>query len=382
VAAQIALSLLLLVGAGLFVRTLSNLRSAPFGFDAGRLLVVTINPAFSGYTRERAGLFFEQMTERVASLPGVESAALAVMPLLGGSEWGGALTLDNGRRHEPGPMRDAVGPGYFRTVGIPLAEGREFTDADRPGAPPVAVVNESFVRAYLDGGPALGRRIAMGVPAGFPGFTIIGVARDGKHARVRQESGPFWYMPRLQLSPGWNLTAQTLHVRTTGDPTSMVGSVRQTIAAIDSSVTVLGAYTMTDQIEDHLEVERLLATLGLVFGIVAALLASLGLYGVVAYAVTARTREIGVRMALGAESAQILGLFLRQTGRIVACGLVAGLILVAFTVGYLRSVLYGVEPLDWFSVGSAAVVVVVVTGVAAFVPAHRATRINPVAALQ
>jgi predicted lysophospholipase L1 biosynthesis ABC-type transport system permease subunit len=246
----------------------------------------------------------------------------------------------------------------------------------------VAVVNESFVRAYLDGGPALGRRIAMGVPARFPGFTIIGVARDGKHARVRQESGPFWYMPRLQLSPGWNLTAQTLHVRTTGDPTSMVGSVRQTIAAIDSSVTVLGAYTMTDQIEDHLEVERLLATLGLVFGIVAALLASLGLYGVVAYAVTARTREIGVRMALGAESAQILGLFLRQTGRIVACGLVAGLILVAFTVGYLRSVLYGVEPLDWFSVGSAAVVVVVVTGVAAFVPAHRATRINPVAALQ
>ena len=382
VAAQIALSLLLLVAAGLFVRTLQNLRHAPFGFETERLLVVTMNPAYSGYTRERAGVFFEVVTERVRALPGVDAAALAVMPLLGNSDWGGALRIDTGRLFDPGPRRNAVAPAYFQTVGIPLREGREFTDADRAGAPPVAIVNESFVRAYLDGGPALGRRIAVGAPAGFPGFTVVGVTPDTRVSRVREDTTPIWYMPRLQLAPGWNLTPQTLHVRTVGDPASRLAVVRQAIADIDSSVTIMRASTMTDQIEDHLEIERLLATLGIVFGLAAALLASLGLYGVVAYATSARTREIGIRMALGAEASGILRLFLRQTAKVVAGGVAIGIVLVMLTVRYLRSVLYGVDPLDWSTVALASVMVIIVTGVAAFLPARRATRISPVSALQ
>jgi len=390
VAAQIALSFTLLVGAGLFARTLANLRDLDFGFDTGHLLLLRLDPTLSGYDQAQLVAFYDEVTERVATLPGVRSASLAVTPLLARSSWGSGLTLDTGVHDDrPGPERNAVGPGYFSTVGTPIVAGREFRTADIASGSRVAVVNESFARRYF-GGQALGRRIGPGGPQGSADFTIVGVARDGKYAEVRENAAPFWYVPYQQLEQlGQSDTAVrirrgiwTLHVRTIGNPEAVAADVRRAVGAIDKRVTVFGMRTMQQQISDQLVFERLLAELAAGFATIAVLLAALGLYGVTAYDTTARTREIGVRVAVGATPRAILAMILRQTTTLIVLGLTGGLMLAVAGVGYLRSLLFGLQPTDPVVMVSAALIVVTVTAVATWVPARRATRIDPLTALQ
>jgi predicted permease len=375
IAGQIALSLALLAGAGLFARTLFNLRHAPFGFDVSRLGVLTLNPALAGYGPERRPGFYAAVLERVSALPAVESAAFAVIPLLDGNEWGSGLTLDTGERDEQsGPLRNAVGPGFFRTVGIPLLEGREFGPADTASSQHVAVVNEAFVRRYLRGASAIGRRVGPAGPRGSAGFTVVGVTRDTKTTRVREMPHPFWYVPYAQVE---GLDELSLHVRADGPPDAVLRDVQQAIAAIDPRVAVSRARTMHALIEDQVEIERLLATLAGVFAVLALFLASLGLYSTVSYLTTARTREIGVRMALGASPSGILRLVIAANVPTLAAGSLAGLALTLIVSEQVRPLLFGLEPRDPSTIAAATVVVALMTTAAAALPARRAAAMNP-----
>ena len=383
VTAQVALSLGLLVGAGLFVRTLVNLRTMGFGFDTQNLAVFTLNPTQSGYSRERARAFYDEVAAQVSQLPGVRSASFAVMGLLAGGGWGSGLTLDTGEHDDtPGPDRNAVGPGYFNTVGIPLREGRDFEATDNATGMPVAIVNETFARTYFKDGPALGRRIGPGGPNGAASYTVVGVARDSKRVGVREDASPSWYAPYAQLPLDSGPIQDTLHVRTVGPPEGIIAEVRQAIGRIDRNVTLYREQTMLQQIEQHVRVERLLAVLGTFFGGVAALLAALGLYGVMTYVTSARTRELGVRIALGASRWSILRLILGQTVSLIVGGVVIGLAVTYAMIGYVRSLLYGVEPTDVTTLAGSVVLIVMITTFAALIPARRATRVDPVAALQ
>jgi predicted permease len=380
VAGQVALSLALLAGAGLFARTLFNLRHADFGFDTSRLGVLTLNPALAGYGPERRPGFYAAVLERVAALPAVESAAFAVIPLLDGNEWNSGLTLDTGERDEQsGPLRNAVGPGFFRTVGITLLEGREFEPADTASSQPVAIVNDAFARRYLRGASALGRRIG---PAGAPGsaeFTVVGVTRDTKTTRVRDTPHPFWYVPYAQVE---GLDELCLHVRASGSPGAALRDVQQAISAIDPRVAVTRARTTQALIEDQVEIERLLATLAGVFAVLSLLLASLGLYGTVSYLTTARTREIGVRMALGASPSAILRLVLVSNVPTLAAGSLAGLALTLLVSEQVRPLLFGLEPRDPSTIAAATFVVALMTTAAALLPARRASAMNPASILK
>jgi predicted permease len=379
VSAQMALSLALLVGAGLFVRTLANLQRLDVGFETRHLAVFTLNPQLSGYDNQRVRLFYDDLIDRVTAMPGVRGATLSMMPLLDVSRWGSGLTLDTGEHDDrPGPLRDAVGPGYFRTIGIPLREGREFTPADRSGAPPVAIVNESFVRRYFPDGRAIGRRIGPGGSRGPASVTIVGVAADSRVLHVREAPAPFWYVPYMQLG---SVGQMTLHVRTEADPAATLDTLSQSIRSIDTGVTVFRAQTMTRQIDSQVVAERLLATLSTTFGAIAALLASIGLYGVLSFMTWARTREIGLRMALGATRRSILGLIVRQTGVLMLAGLGVGLMLAWTLARQVRSLLFGIDALDAATVLLACGLLLAVTAVATLLPARRATRIDPMTAL-
>jgi len=389
VGAQIAVSFALLTGAGLFARTLVNLRGLDFGFETEHLLSARLDPTLSGLDKPHLTTFLADVNERVAAIPGVRSASFAAIPLLARSGWGSGITLDTGVHDDrPGPDRNAVGPRYFTTVGMTVLEGREFTDTDVATSPKVAVVNQAFAHKYLDD-HAIGRRIGPGGPQGSAEFTIVGVVRNGKYADLREETAPFWYVPYQQLEPlGQSDTAVrisrgllSLHIRTAADPGTAAAAVRSTIASIDKRVTLFNMRTMREQISDQLTLERLLAVLGAAFALVAVVLAALGLYGVVAYDTTMRTRELGLRMALGETASGIIVMILRQTAWLVGPGLTAGVLLAIAGVGYVRSLLYGLQPTDPLVLVSAAAVVVTVTTVAALLPARRATHINPVDSL-
>ncbi|HEX7798636.1 MAG TPA: ABC transporter permease [Vicinamibacterales bacterium] len=389
VGAQIAVSFALLTGAGLFARTLVNLRGLDFGFETEHLLSARLDPTLSGLDKQHLTTFLADVNERVAAIPGVRSASFAAIPLLARSGWGSGITLDTGVHDDrPGPDRNAVGPRYFTTVGMTILEGREFTDTDVATSPRVAVVNQAFAQKYFDT-HAIGRRIGPGGPQGSADFTIVGIVRNGKYADLREEIAPFWYVPYQQLEPlGQSDTAVrisrgllSLHVRTAADPGAVAAAVRSTIASIDKRVTLFNMRTMREQISDQLTLERLLAVLGAAFAVVAVVLAALGLYGVVAYDTTMRTRELGLRMALGETASGIIVMILRQTAWLVTLGLSAGVVLAIAGVGYVRSLLYGLQPTDPLVIVSAAAVVVTVTTVAALVPARRATHINPIESL-
>ena len=379
VGAQMALSLAVLVGAGLFVRTLANLTHLDVGYDTRQLALFTLNPSLGGYGQDRVRLYYEELIARVSALPDARGAALAMMPLLDVSRWGSGLRLDTGEQdNRPGPLRDAVGPGYFQMLGMRIVEGREFSAADRPGTPPVAVVNEAFVRRYFPDGRALGRRIGPGGAPGPAAHTIVGVVRDSRVLHVREAPAPFWYMPYMQLG---TVSQLTLHVRTGADPEASMPDLLQAIRAVDSGVTVFRGRTMTRQISDQIVAERLLATLATGFGLIAAALAAIGLYGVLSFVTTARRREIALRMALGATPRSILGLVAGQTCVLVLSGLGAGSIMGVALARKVQTLLFGMEGVDAPTIAIAAGLLLGVTVLATVLPARRATRIDPMSAL-
>jgi predicted permease len=391
VVSQVALSLVLLIGAGLFIRTLHNLVTADAGFDTAHILSFTVDPGENGYNGVRTKQFMKSMAERLQASPGVIAAGVASHGLLEGGSWNSAITIE-GRPLDSGRPRltlnNMISPGYFNAMSMRLVSGRAFDDRDERITPAplgnsafrVAIANEAFVKQYLEGETAVGRRVGFGNDPSTPTpMEIVGVVSDAKYTSVRDEIQPQLFFPILESDEPRNLV---VYLRTSADPAAMVGTARGVVHDIDSGLPLHDVHTLEQKLDQSLANERLLASLSAIFGLLATLLAMVGLYGVVAYMVTKRTREIGIRMAIGALARDVLWLILRDVVWIVAAGVGLALPLAWASTRLVQGQLYGVTPIDPAAIAAALCVLLIVATIAGLIPASRAARMNPTTALR
>jgi predicted permease len=383
VTAQVAISLLLLVCAGLFARTLVNLSTIDVGLKIDHLLSFSLSPKLNKYTDESAAQLYEQLTERLSAIPGTRLVSAASTPAIAGDTTSQNITVEGyvpTTDDAADSNSDQVGPDYFRTMGTPLIAGREFTPADNLAAPKVAVVNEAFVRHFLANQNPIGWHFAQGAGAKTrPDIEIVGVVKDAKYAELREAPPRAFYIPYRQVKRQGDLY---FYLRTAIEPEQIASQIRREVAAIDSKLPVRNLKTMQAQIEENLIAERLLSFLTGSFAGLATLLAAIGLYGVLAYNVSRRTREIGIRMALGAEAGHVRGLIVKEVAVMIAIGTAAGFALAAGAGLVIRSQLYGLPYWDPPVYASAAAVLWIVALAAAYIPARRATRVDPMVALR
>jgi len=377
VVAQIALSLTLLVASVLFLRSLEHARGIDPGFDPKNVLVMSVDTSLQGYDVERARQFFEEAQRRISALPGVTRTALADhVPL--GDDQDTTVVVDG--YTPPSGLKGTVvnyavvSPGYLATLGIPLVRGRDFDRTDTEGAPSVLIVNETMARRFWPGQDPIGRQVQGGPMKA----TVVGVARDGKYVTLGEEPRSYMFLP-LQQSFRASLV---LHVRTAGDPSALLDTVRAQLRVLDRDLPVHGVTTLEDHLSSQLLLPKMAALVLGVFGGLAALLASLGVYGLMASAVAHRTREIGIRLALGADRRGVMRLVLRQVLGLLSVGLAAGLALAFIASRLLSNLLYGVEPHDAGSFLAATLLLALVALLAGYLPARRAMRVDPIHALR
>jgi predicted permease len=367
---QIALATALLSGAGLFVRSLINVSRVDLGLHADHVVTFGIVPARVGYTPAQARPLFERVEQALSGMPGVTGVTSTVVPLLAGENWSTPVDVEG---YQPGPDTDKnsryneVGPGYFSTLGIPLVAGREFTPADGAGTGRVAVVNQAFVQRFHLGRDAVGRFLSIAGPDSL-NIQIVGVAENTKYSEVKQQAPALFYLPWKQES--W-VGFLIFYVRTSGEPESLIQAIPGVIKRIDPAVPVENLKTLPRQIRENVFFDRAISFLSAAFALLATLLAAIGLYGVLAYTVAQRTREIGVRMMV-----------LRQTARVVAVGLAAGMAAAAGLGRAAGSLLFGLPGYDPAVFTLAAGVLVLVAFGAAYLPALRASRVHPMQALR
>ncbi|MGH9937199.1 MAG: ADOP family duplicated permease, partial [Blastocatellia bacterium] len=375
---QVALSLLLLIGAGLLIRSLHNLRRIDLGFRPEHVLVFDL--AHNPQNHEPAALarVAHDVYERVRRIPGVERASLSAHMLLSPFSSTGSLKIHD-HTPEQGERVTArfnfVSPDYFETVGMKLVAGRGFEERDTMNAPLVAVVNEAMARRHFPNGNSVGRIVEQN--PGKP-IEIVGVVRDAKYNDQREEAPHMVYRPLWQSGAGLNV----LEVRTTEPLSVMASPVRSALLEVTRDVMIRRALTLSSQVDSTLASERLLTTLCAFFGALALLLASVGLYGVLSYAVAQRTQEIGIRMALGATARNVLWLVLRQSLSVVLIGIALGLSLAIICTRLLTSFLYGLSPTDTVAIVCSMLLLLVVALLACYVPARRATKVDPLTALR
>jgi predicted permease len=376
---QVAASVLLLVGATLFLRTLRNLESVDTGFDRDHLLLMTIDPRESRFQGERVTALLDELMERVPALHGVRYAALARNPLFGQGGGKHVWMQGNAAMADATVGANVVGPDFFATSGTPLLMGREFSARDRIGAPLVAIVNEAFARKYFPGQSPLGQRFGEDGPKSAGKYEIVGVVKDARYARLRVPPYPTIFQSLWQYGP---VPAYVLHVRVMEDPGMMAASIRRSIQNIDPGLVVYGIRTMTEQISGTLLQERTFATLCALFGALALGLCCVGLYGITSFSVTRRTKEIGIRMALGAPRREVLWLFLRETLLLGAIGGMIGIPAALACMKLFSSRLFGLTPSDPSSLLIALFTLAGVAAAACLLPARRATRVDPMVALR
>jgi predicted permease len=386
VVSQGAMSLLLLVGAGLFVRTLRNLEKEDIGFDRGNLLLFTIDGSRVGYHGARLASLYQEMQRSLEAVPGVRSATLSRHALINDGR-GGDNVFIQGYVPKPSESKGIadcydhyVGSRFFETFRIPLLLGRTIGDGDIEGAPRVGVVNSAFVRRYLGGANPIGRRFGFNDPAKSADMEIVGVVGDARYGEMREEPPPTVYVPYAQHLD--MLEFMTFEVRTAGDPRNSVGAVRQVVQNLDRNVPIRDVMTQTEQIDQATFQERLFARLSTFFGLLALVLACVGLYGMMSYAVACRTNEIGIRMALGAQETRILRVVLREAMTLTVLGIAIGVPAALVASRLVASMLYGLKPTDPLTIVSAAAVMAAVALLAAYVPARRASRVDPIVALR
>jgi putative ABC transport system permease protein len=391
VASQVAVSLLLLIGAALFIRTVDNLLSVDIGFDSGRLLSFSVDPSLNGYTPERTRQFSKSLIDRLNGTAGVEGAGLATMRLLEGNQWNSSMTIEG---YQPKPDEsmaqwcNTISPGYFDAMGIPILAGRDFTDRDERTAPApegtsdfrVVIVNQKFARQYFGTSNPIGRRIGFGNDPNTPTpIEIVGVVRDSKYTDVRDEIQRQVFFPYLESS---RPSGFAMYLRTTRSPDTMFTVVRKTVSELDPNLPIHTARTLDRQVSQSLSRERLVATMTAVFGTLATALAVVGLYGVMSYTVARRTREIGVRVAFGASTRDISRLVLREVLLIAAAGVAVGLPLAWWLGRFVSAQLYGVKPGDPLTIASAVMLLTGIALLAGLLPALRAARLAPTLALR
>jgi predicted permease len=383
VVAQVSLSLLLLIGAGLFIRSLQNLKSVNPGFQPSNLVAFDTDPKLNNYPPERTHQMYRQLLAQLRATPGVKSAGIAMIRILEDNEWDSSISVE-GYEAKPGEDMQAysngIGPGYFETLGIPLLEGRDFTDRDTGTESTLAIVNKSFAEHYFGKRSAIGKHVGFG---GNPGtklkMEIIGVVADAKYTALRDSVQRQLFVP---VSQSKDAIAMTTFVRTTLPSEQMFNVIRTQMRQIDANVPIFKMKTLDSQLDENLLQERLVAGLSSTFGIVATFLAVIGLYGVMAYTVMRRTREIGIRMAIGAMRGNVLWLVMKEVLAVVIAGVALGLPCALMLSRFIRSQLYGLDPSDVRTVVGAIVTLVVVACVAGYIPAMRAARIDPLRALR
>ncbi len=384
VAVQVGLSLLMLVGAGLFARSLSNLTSVRLGYEPEHLLMVPLDPTAAGYAYPRNLRLFEQILDRVHEIPGVRSASLSQNGLFSGSESGDRISVEGYTSSNPRDLSarfDQVGPEYFKTVGIPILLGREFGPQDSGSAPRVCVINETMAKFYFGKTNPIGKHIRDEFPDTRVTFEIVGVVADAKYLKVREEPLRRFYMPFFNPLGG-DTSFANIMVRTNADPSSVVSAIRREILNVDSALAPETGRTVAQRVDESLVQDRLIARLSAVFGLLALVLAAIGLYGVLSYSVARRTAEIGIRMALGAARKNVLQLVLRESMIMVIAGVVIGVPVAMASARLVESRLFGLKPIDPVTITVACVVLLSVALVAAIIPALRASRIDPIRALR
>jgi len=380
---QVAVSALLLICAGLFLRSLQNASSIDPGFDADNLLAMSMDLQLQGYDETRGQQFSTQLLERVRALPGVVSASLTeTLPLGFGGRSGITIEGYNTQQGEDMEVHNStVAPGYFETLRIAMQQGRTFDAQDQANAPGAVIVNEAFARRYWPGQNALGKRIQMGSGDGTdnaPYLTVVGVTKDGKYNSLGEEATPFFYRAATQAY----VSTPTLLVRTQSNPTNALATVRSAVEALDKNLPLYDVKTMRQHLSIALLPARLAGSALGIFGLLALLLAAAGLYGVMANVVAGRTREIGIRMALGADALAVLRLILQQGMRLVLIGLGLGLAAALAVTHLLKSLLFGVSTTDPLTFAGIAVLLTAVALLACWIPARRATKVDPMNALR
>jgi predicted permease len=377
---QVALSVVLLAVAGLFVRTLANLESVRFGFDQENLLLFDIWPGLNGYSDAGLARFYDTLRERLAALPGVREASMSMHPPIGGG-----VSISN-LRVSDAPVksridvhRNIIGPGFFSTLGIPLLEGRAIDSRDDDSHPRVAVVSRSLARALFGSNDPIGRRVDFG-ESRKDEFEIVGVAGDARYHGVREGPPPTIYLSYKQTAR--MLPFITFEVRSSGSVLALFPEVRRVVAALDPNLPLERLETQKDALTRVLYLDRLFAALTAAFGLLALVLAAVGLYGTLAYAVAGRTREIGVRMALGARRADVIAMVLRSGLGQAALGVAVGLAAALFAARFLRSLLFGLSPEDPLTLVVSVGVLLGAAVVASYLPARRASKVDPMEALR
>jgi predicted permease len=379
--AQIALSMALLIFAGLFTKSLINVSRVDLGVKIDNVVTFEVSPELNGYKPRASQQLFERLEDELAALPGVNAVADSRVPLLGGDNWGNSLKVQG---FQAGPDTDTnaryneVGPGYFQTLGIPLIAGRDFTRADAGGSQKVAIVNEAFAKKFNLGRDPLGKRIGEGSRTE-PDIEIVGFVRNAKYSQVKGDIPPVYFRPYRQNDQTGVIF---YYVRTSLDPEQLLGSIPKVVAALDANLPVQDLRTMPQQVRENVFLDRFLSVLSAAFAVLATLLAAVGLYGVLAYTVAQRTREFGLRMALGAAPGRVRAMILGQLGVMTIIGGTVGL-LGAIGLGRLaQSMLFQLQGSDpTVLIASAGLLSLVAFG-AGFIPAHRASRVDPMRALR
>jgi predicted permease len=384
VAAQVTLSLVLLVGAGLFLKTLRNLESQDLGFENRKLLLAQLLPEAAGYKPEQLGSLYEKILDRVEALPGVRSATLSGVPVIHPGQWGSPISILGyaARQNETvDTFGNYVAPRFFETVGIPVLLGRPIGLQDTATSNKVVVVNQKFANDYFPRGDAIGRSFTIWDP-GVPGtWQIVGVVRDAKYSSPREAPQRMIYLPLLQIA-GSHAYAHSLELLTVGNPAHVTEQVRRALAQVDPNLAVLKMETISQQVNHLMDQEQLISQLCTWFALLALLLTSIGLYGVMTYNVARRTHEIGVRMALGAQNREVQWMVLRESLLLLGVGIIIGVPATMAATRLIGAQLFGLTPSDPLTFMTAILAISTVALLAAYFPARRATRVDPMVALR
>lgn len=379
---QVAVSLMLLISAGLFARSLANISKVDVGFRTEDLLVFGVSPDLNGYKAPETRAFAVRASEELRALPGVTEVSFSRVPFLGGSNWASNITVEGytAPGDDPDPLYADIGPGLLNALGVKLVNGREFTEADRFGAPKVVLVNERFAKKYFGETNPVGRRMAMGNGNNVTlDMEIVGVVKDMKYSDVKGETPLIFYRPLLQHE---RMNTFFFYVRGTLPMESMVSQVRKTMAGLDPNLPLEPLRTMAHQLEGNTHTDRVIVRLSASFALLATVLALMGLYGVMAYDVASRTREIGIRMAFGAGRVRIQGMVLREAAWMLALGAVAGVGGAFWLTRFAEGLLFGVKAGDVLVYATATIVICTVGLLAALLPARRASAVDPMTCLR
>ena len=378
--AQISLSMALLITAGLFMKSLVNLSRVDLGLKPENVVMFRVAPLMNGYKPERSRQFFQDLEDELAAQPGITAVSDSTVPLLTGSNNNNSVLVEGfraGLDTDTSTRTNRVGAAYFSTLGVPVLAGREFTRSDGNGAPKVAIVNEAFLKKFDLGLDAVGRHMGSRTDEKLD-TEIVGIVRNAKYSQVKQEMLPTYFLPYRQADVG----VMTYYVRTSMNPDAFMTNLRKHVTKLDPNLPVDAVRTLPQQIQESVFLDRFISVLSTAFASLATLLAAIGLYGVLAYTVSQRTKELGLRMALGAQPGRVRAMVLKQVAVMIAIGGTIGLTAAVWVGSIAGALLFEMKGWDPLVLGSAAIGLTIVALVAGFAPAHRAAQIDPMRALR